>query len=537
MNSNGYITAPISLKDDVYHVLGISPSGAYYDLAEACTSNQINRWSKHKPYITKNNSYESIPYSTIQFVKEDGTIVNVTEDPSKEGDNGAQVFWGLNAKPSSSMRSGKQLKDWLLTYFSQYTWEYQKPVVNTNWMRLTDFEYYRDNAEAPIIIEPHTEVKELIDSTGNLKVVNLFPNANFTIEFDALPGNNNGFVSTLEFFQRQPELRFAVEMWPHVSAEGSWTEAVYPNELLGKWFSRTLLYDQAPRFMMNVKDCLDYLYGVDNYWHIGENGPTVNFMLALQEANGNPNEEIFFNPNNNSVPAGDMTVVTTDPSVEGTIIPAPGYVGFYGNPGFCWPIQFGCWFNRNLTNIKWGYNISYSPWIQFKTSDLPTSQQSQNISAYSSTLYIQMKVEKKVGEGFVIKTADKSYSGNSIKFGAYCTNASGSQTPIIAEVILDPQMTNDEWNGNGTTTNVDATYTAGEGTLQLYLRFPDFWVKPSSGQGCKIRLMASMADDPNTLKEGSSSVLDNWFDINTLCVMADGNAMSGNTIDTDVYYE
>ena len=65
MNSNGYITAPINLRDDVYYVLKVAPSGSRYSLTEACTSNKINRWSKYKPYITKDNKYKSIPYSTI----------------------------------------------------------------------------------------------------------------------------------------------------------------------------------------------------------------------------------------------------------------------------------------------------------------------------------------------------------------------------------------------------------------------------------------------------------------------------------------
>lgn len=533
MNGNGYITAPINLKNDVYYVLKTAPSGSRYSLTEACTSNKINRWSKYKPYITKDNKYKSIPYGTIQFIKEDGTIVNITEDPSKEGDNGAQVFWGLNAKPSSLARSGKQLKDWLLTYFSQYTWEYQKPVVNVNWMRLTDFEYYRHNAEAPVIIEPHTDVKELIDSTGNLTVVNLFPNANFAIEFDALPGNNNGFVSTLEFFQRQPELRFTVEMWPHVSAKGNWTEAVYPDELLGKWFSRTLLYDEGPRFMMNVRDCLDYLYGVDNYWHIGKNGPTVNFMLALQEANGNPNEEIFFNPNNNSVPAGNMTVVTTDPSVEGTIIPAPGYVGFYGNPGFRWPIQFGCWFDRNLTDFKWGYKAISAPQPTMQEGNSETS--GQVVGVNNRNLYVSFEVETKSADSFYLLSYSDAFNNQTntqkgVWFAAVCENAD-NKIPVVATVF----SSNNEsaWYGD-TSYGSHVQIMGSDGNkVKVYLRFNNFWEKPYSG-GCRIKLYVSMVNNP-TVNYNSQAFLDDWFAADEFVYFPNGSQM-GNYLQTDVYY-
>lgn len=48
-HSNGKITSPISLHNDVYEVLGIAPSGEMYDVAEACISNKVNKWSFKKP--------------------------------------------------------------------------------------------------------------------------------------------------------------------------------------------------------------------------------------------------------------------------------------------------------------------------------------------------------------------------------------------------------------------------------------------------------------------------------------------------------
>lgn len=48
-HNNGKITSPISLHGDVYPVLAIAPSGAYYDVAEVCRSGKINKWSFKKP--------------------------------------------------------------------------------------------------------------------------------------------------------------------------------------------------------------------------------------------------------------------------------------------------------------------------------------------------------------------------------------------------------------------------------------------------------------------------------------------------------
>lgn len=49
MHNGNKITAPISLHGDVYPVLAIAPSGAYYDVAEVCRSGKINKWSFKKP--------------------------------------------------------------------------------------------------------------------------------------------------------------------------------------------------------------------------------------------------------------------------------------------------------------------------------------------------------------------------------------------------------------------------------------------------------------------------------------------------------
>lgn len=551
-HNNGRITSPISLHGDVYPVLAIAPSGAYYDVAEACTSGKINKWSLYKPYVLANDTPQELVLEIKDMIGADGQFVGrCYVDPSKSTSDDAErderdlVFWGV--RPNGlwqhnvavvEQTGNKEIKRWIFEAASSFKWELQVPKGNY-FKRLTDFDGYNHVSKAPIIIEPSQEIKNLIDfNTGLPKdSINLFPNGNKLIRFHCHNNANSDFSSTYEFFQRDSELRFTIEMWPQYSGNGNWLDCVYPTELLGKWFSRAIEYDQEPTFQMNIQDHLDYLIGVDDYWHIGKDGLTVNYVLALSKANGDLSKEIFYAPNNMSIPDSTNSLIATrtDPSVADSALPSPLYVGFSGSIGFHWPVRFGCWFNRNLYNIKWGYNINYSPYIAFRGSDLPTSEQGQKVRANTSTLFIQLEMERLEGEFFSIKSADRTFNGNSVKFGAYCTNSSGSATPIIAEVITAPSLTNGEWNGNGTTTNVDAIYTGGTDRLKLYLRFPNFWVKPYSGQGCKIRLMASLADEPNNVTGGS--VLDNWFDISTLCTMADGSIITDNDIETDVYYE
>lgn len=574
MNSNGYITAPISLKDDVYHVLNITPSGAYYDLAEVCMNNsKIQKWSKYKPYITEDDTYEPISYEQItlpalyetdiqsangNLLAPDGTEVTVTKDPSKA--ISGRTYWGLN--PGTTNQPGKELKSWITSLYP--SWYYNAPQTD-NWKRLTDFELYNHNAGFPITIWPHTDIQNLI--RGNkIYTVNLFPNLDFDFWFQAAPIGTSNFVSALEFFQKDPRLRFTVEVWPANSAAGSWFDAEYPGEMLGKWFSKALYRDTSPTFAMGVRQFLDTIYGADNYWHMGgsetHGGYTFNIVLGFQEAVGeiSADKEIWFIPNNNyahTTPddfTGELiTDVTQDPSLAGTGVISPGLVEWryeyvengstvsQYSPGQRWPINIGCWFDRDLTNVKWGYTPPYSPYYKWNYGESESSTATQHI--VNRTLYLELEMETKGGDSslysFILKSANSQSTGNSVKIGALLINDyQGYDYPIIAEVVnvLDSSLdSNGEWDGTGTAQ--DTTIPNSTGTKKLYLRFPDFWGKPSSGEGCKIRLMASLAENPNSLGEDQGDYLHNWFDINTSVTMADGTTLSGSIIQTDVYYE
>lgn len=145
MNSNGYITAPISLKDDVYYVLGISPSGAYYDLAEACSSDKINAWAKYKP------------------VRHDG-YKTLTEA------NRLSVSYGIKMTDKTDIEG----------LYSQGEWVYEKPILGMHWMRLTDFSNedgsrgYYHNAIAPLAVKYDSEdnwTNDVIEVNGKTDIV------------------------------------------------------------------------------------------------------------------------------------------------------------------------------------------------------------------------------------------------------------------------------------------------------------------------------------------------------------------------------
>lgn len=524
MNSNGYITAPISLKDDVYGVLGIAPSGAYYDVAEACTSSKINKWSKYKPYITSNNSYEAIPYNTTSFVGG-----NVTVDPSASTNATWPTFWGLVPSSSITDKSGKSLREFLFSKFQQFDWIYLQPVKNTNWMRLTDFEYYRHNisgSQPPVVIEPNNAIKDLINSYGQVETINLFPKANFTIQFKTSIGNYSGFNSVLEFFQKQPNLRFAVEIQP---THDNWQSVPYPGELLGKWFSKTLSNDPAPGFMINIKDFLNFLYGVDNYWHMGTDGGTINFFLGFQEANGDENKELFYTRSSQSVVPSGSVNVTTDPSKDGTILPSPGYVGYSGNPGFHWALKFGCWFDRKLTNFKWGYKGINAPQPTMREGNSTTS--GKVVGVNNRNLYIQCDIETKAGEDFyLLSYNNQTKTQDGVWFAAVCENAD-NKIPVVATVF----SSNNEsaWYGD-TSQGSDVQIMGEDGkSIRVYLRFNNFWEVPYS-QGCRIKLYVSLAKNPTT-DYNSQDFLKNWFAADEFVYFPNGSQM-GNYLQTDVYY-
>lgn len=608
MNSNEKIKAPISLKDDVYYVLGISPSGAYYDLAEACASNKINKWSKHKPYITEDNKYTPIEYEQTYLFAKNGKVnqtqsgtgigyvtingvekavltdannnaITVTKDPSKQTNN--QTFWGL--QPTFPAQTGKNLRDWILSMAPSAltNWYYDQPkITDENWKRLTDFEWYNHTANEPLIVTPY------VSKSGNTlpanKVINLFPNGgvNTNIIIDVASSNaNNGFNSSLEFFQKRPELRFVVEMWPHTSVNNTSGETVTvdswgnlkinDDEMLGKLFFPRLIFDQAPKMIMNVNDNLSSLFGQDNFWHMGGSKYTtfddafkVYYVFAFQETNDHPttNPNIYpdkmyiYCPGNRdaSVDLGvniDVVKLDEDPSLAGSAMLIPRYnmpTGILTNQGLRFlPVAFGCWFDRKLTNVKWGFlygsNVNGANHMWYVNEKGPSSL----TGIVNSDLFVQFEIETN-DEAFTLESGTLRYNGNSVKFGALeVSTYNGNSFPIIADIIANPNIQNGEWIPDSAQSSTDSliVQTSGNettGKQKIYLRFKSFWQDTNKmfGSGCKIRLMISLADNPNQLESGSGDYLKNWIDVSSTSgiIMADGTNIDDSIINTNVYY-
>ena len=112
-NSNGKITAPVSLHADVYPVLGLTKTGTFYDIGHACgnTHGQTNPWAKYKP---------------VRFSSPAGYAANANW---WKGDDG---LCGL-AIPSASGAPDSILNS---------EWGYNAPRPGQDWCRLADWDGY-----------------------------------------------------------------------------------------------------------------------------------------------------------------------------------------------------------------------------------------------------------------------------------------------------------------------------------------------------------------------------------------------------------
>lgn len=127
MNSNEQIKAPISLKDDVYHVLGISPSGAYYDLAEACTSDKINKWSKYKPIVPITDKYTPLTEEDIQARHCGLKPIEL------------KYLWSSCSHIEPATYKDVRTINEIMSQIKEWEYVYRPTLANNNWFRLTDF--------------------------------------------------------------------------------------------------------------------------------------------------------------------------------------------------------------------------------------------------------------------------------------------------------------------------------------------------------------------------------------------------------------
>lgn len=138
-HANGNITAPVN-TDDVSSVLGVSS----HDVATLCTHEKVNKWSKHKPVRGES------PADYDTWTRDTGNI---------RATSGYPIRWGMelpfNTQQQlniSSITTGlKWLKPlaWRAAHRTNATSEgnvrnyvYKKPVLGTDFCRLTDFVGY-----------------------------------------------------------------------------------------------------------------------------------------------------------------------------------------------------------------------------------------------------------------------------------------------------------------------------------------------------------------------------------------------------------
>lgn len=107
----GRITAPVSI-DDVASALGVG----VYDLGTLCTSDRINKWSRHKPV-------------SINQVQE------VTDEQL------AAINYGWNIPSYNTMKAAWN------AYVAGTGWDYIRP---SSYFRLTDFNGYNHQQESPL---------------------------------------------------------------------------------------------------------------------------------------------------------------------------------------------------------------------------------------------------------------------------------------------------------------------------------------------------------------------------------------------------
>lgn len=263
-NSNGKITAPISLHGDVYPVLGIAPSGAMYDVAEACTSGKIKGGQRNKP---------------TQGGTQGLVLASTSADPSP-----SDMLWSI--KPTYVCASN------LIGYFVRYyatnsnNWKYYPPVEGTDWMRLLDFENYNHNAPQPSnMFTAGASVESApLNSYGQPSgKFNLFKGHIFKSFIEIL--SSTGFRID-EFFQHRPNLRFVVEVYNTYIYDSSGNKVYWytaPDDYLiakycfGTMSSLTLRGD----FDINLYDLVTEL-GIPTK-SLGSSGYPVTFVYGLQE--------------------------------------------------------------------------------------------------------------------------------------------------------------------------------------------------------------------------------------------------------------
>lgn len=144
MNSNGVITAPVSISADVYPVLGIGAQGGFYDTGYACSNvhKRINMWSRYKP--VRWNNRPGITTQNSQWWK------------AEDGKCGIKLPTGIGTYKNIPSR---------MTADKMNGWEYLAPTGGSFLYTLDFFENYKHNALPAIY---NFNVSKVVSTDGYL---------------------------------------------------------------------------------------------------------------------------------------------------------------------------------------------------------------------------------------------------------------------------------------------------------------------------------------------------------------------------------
>ena len=164
-NSNGRITAPVSLHADIYPVLGITKSGTYYDTGYACGNShgRINKWAKYKP-----------------------VRVGIPEEITDEQRTSANH--GLSAVEVADIV--KAQGGTLVALPATAAWSYAAPRPGTDWCRITDFIGYNHAARVPV--SGFADIEIYSDQTASL------PTYSFNCKFGPASYEGTGDTNGIE---------------------------------------------------------------------------------------------------------------------------------------------------------------------------------------------------------------------------------------------------------------------------------------------------------------------------------------------------
>lgn len=129
----GKVTAPVGLAP-VANLLGVAA-----DAASVCTASMLNKWSMAKPVgVTTYNQKASTTFADTPGAKPDNLPFG--------------GIWVKEAHASGIPATKGQWPEYASAVKAAVGcgWDYAKPVVGTDWMRLSDFVGYDQNAIPPI---------------------------------------------------------------------------------------------------------------------------------------------------------------------------------------------------------------------------------------------------------------------------------------------------------------------------------------------------------------------------------------------------